>query len=53
MKNKALTYWFNGMDGYDCTTLAAVNGTSMSASNALTFLHLFVKADASNRSNPK
>ncbi|CAM9588277.1 unnamed protein product [Pylaiella littoralis] len=49
----ALTYWFNGISGYDCTTLAAVNGTSMSASNALTFLHLFVKADASNRSNPK
>ncbi len=49
----ALNYWFNGLDGYDCSTLAAVNGTCMSASNALTFLHLFVKADASNRSNPK
>ncbi|CAM9468853.1 unnamed protein product, partial [Hapterophycus canaliculatus] len=49
----ALNYWFSGMGGYDCTTLAAVNGTCMSASNALTFLHLFVKADASNRSNAK
>ncbi|CAN0227036.1 unnamed protein product [Ectocarpus sp. 12 AP-2014] len=50
----ALEYWFNGLgDLYDCTTLAAVNGTCMSASNAFTFLHLFVKADASNQRNPK
>eukprot|EP00752_Nemacystus_decipiens_P003833 g3526.t1 len=49
----ALNYWFSGLDGYDCTSLAAVNGTCMSASNALTFLHLFVKADASNQSNSK
>lgn len=53
MRTTALNYWFSGMGGYDCTTLAAVNGTCMSASNALTFLHLFVKADASNRNNPK
>eukprot|EP00903_Cladosiphon_okamuranus_P006481 g6340.t1 len=49
----ALNYWFSGLEGYDCTTLAAVNGTCMSASNAFTFLHLFVKADASNQNNPK
>ncbi|CAM9625556.1 unnamed protein product [Choristocarpus tenellus] len=47
----ALAYWFGGGEGFNCTRLAAINGTCMSASNGLTFLHLFIKADASNKLN--
>ncbi|KNC75997.1 hypothetical protein SARC_11490 [Sphaeroforma arctica JP610] len=48
----ALTVTFAGIsDDFNCTVLQAINGTCMSASNALCFGHLFFKVYASNKNS--
>eukprot|EP00611_Tribonema_gayanum_P022469 TRINITY_DN4507_c2_g1_i1.p1 TRINITY_DN4507_c2_g1~~TRINITY_DN4507_c2_g1_i1.p1 ORF type:complete len:273 (+),score=104.85 TRINITY_DN4507_c2_g1_i1:350-1168(+) len=49
----ALTIWFCGIGGLSCTVIQVVNGMCLSSSNALAFVHLFLKADASNHLNPR
>lgn len=40
--SKGLTYWLNGTSGYNCLGFKVVTSACLSASNALTFVHLFV-----------
>ncbi|CAN0355421.1 unnamed protein product [Pylaiella littoralis] len=41
-----LTYWFNGIGGYECLAFSVTMGTSVSVSNALAFLHLFMLSNS-------
>ncbi|CAM9299466.1 unnamed protein product [Ectocarpus fasciculatus] len=48
-----LAYWFNGIGGYDCLAFSTVMGASLSASNALAFIHLFILSDSMHRANSR
>lgn len=42
LPTEGLTYWLNGFRGYSCLGFKVVMGACLSASNALTFVHLFI-----------
>lgn len=48
-----LTYWFNGIGGYNCSTFVAVTSSCLSVSNALTFVHLFILSEFLHKTNAR
>lgn len=48
-----LAYWFNGIGGYDCLAFSTVMGASLSASNAMAFIHLFILSNSMHRANSR
>ncbi|CAM9964955.1 unnamed protein product [Ectocarpus sp. 4 AP-2014] len=48
-----LAYWFNGIGGYDCLAFSTIMGASLSASNAMAFIHLFILSNSMHRANSR
>ncbi|CAB1098874.1 unnamed protein product [Ectocarpus sp. CCAP 1310/34] len=48
-----LAYWFNGIGGYDCFAFSTIMGASLSASNAMGFIHLFILSNSMHRANSR
>ncbi|CAN0148082.1 unnamed protein product, partial [Ectocarpus sp. 12 AP-2014] len=48
-----LAYWLNGIGGYDCLAFSTIMGASLSASNAMAFIHLFILSNSMHRANSR